>query len=178
MAGKDFEYSIVKAFNKYFEEEGVKAMAYRNKQFKFIDQNWDIYLDSRSLEFYAAIECKSVYAQTTRKIYWSSHFHGSGDSCQISRCSSILGLSGRFGWLAVEARRGKGRVSSCWFVPWFVVEHSFNTGETGLWPEQITYSIELKRSGGVYVVDDETVKQMVKYMSGPIVKRTIPKPRK
>jgi hypothetical protein len=160
-----FEASLVKAFNAYFEESGTKAYAFRNKQFRFCDQIFDIFVDSRDPALYLAIECKSVDAETTRKLYWKKHFAWADGVCQVERESKHLSLTGRYGLLAVEARRGKGQKSGCWLVPWETVSHSFRCGESGLWPEQITYSVSLTKTKGKYHIDNEIVDKIGQYLN-------------
>ena len=160
MTGQDFERSLVNCFNSYFVATGTRALAYRNKQHRYTEQVFDIFIDSKDPLWYMAIECKSIDARSTHKLYYSTHFHNTAKFPQIQREIEHLRLTGRLGLLAVEARRGPGKKTACWLVPWPVLEHSYKVGEPGLIPEQITYSVCLTKLNKAYQLDDVKVKDL------------------
>jgi len=170
---QEFEKQIALAFNEYFTNTGTKALAYRNKQWKYSKQTFDVFVDSRRPEHYLAIECKSVDATVTRKLYWKKHFHNKDGISQIDEESAHLKLTGRNGLLAVEARKGVGKPRSCWLVPWRTVFHAFYSGEPGLWIDQITCYPCLIRDKLGYHFTPEIMESLIKEMDG--VKKYTPK---
>jgi len=68
----DFEWALVSALNSFFEKDGIAAIAYRLKQSRFSGQFMDILVDSKTPEYYLAIECKSLDARKTKSLYFKS----------------------------------------------------------------------------------------------------------
>lgn len=166
MTGQDFERCLVNGFNSYFEVTGIRAYAYRNKQFRYVDQIFDIFVDSRRAEMYLAFECKSVDSRRTPKLYWSQHFHGNGDTSQIARETNHLIMTGRNGFLAVEGRKGPGKVTCCWLIPWKVIHYKFSNGETGIWSDEIIQGVCIQKKKGVYEVTQRVIDEMIERMDG------------
>lgn len=160
MPGQDFERSLVQCFNSYFETNKTRALAYRNKQYRYTSQVFDIFVDSLDPIFYLAIECKSIDARTTKRLYYSQYFHNNAKFPQIQRETEHLTKTGRLGLLAVEVRRGPGKKVHCFLVPWHVLNHSYLCGESGLWPEQITYSVHMDRVKNEYALTDELIEEL------------------
>lgn len=167
----EFEWELVRAFNTFFEEERIEAIAYRLRQARFSAQHMDVLVDSRYPEYYLAIECKSL--ATEGPIYFKQHF--SPD--QIERESRFIELSGRTGVLAVEfrGRRGgsrsfrnfdnperqrtnsaagrtvSGRVSRrAHLIPWSVLKEIRDSGASCLSIETVESYPEIPRSRGCY----------------------------
>lgn len=139
----DFEWAIVRAFNTFFEEEKIEAIAYRLRQARFSAQHMDVLVDSRYPEYYLAIECKSL---VKAPLYFKQHF--SPD--QIDRESRFIELSGRTGMLAIEFRGGRGRSKSAHLVPWSVLKEIHDSGASSLSIETIESYPAIPRSRGCY----------------------------
>lgn len=156
----DFEHALVNAFNRFFEAEGIDAVAYRLKQSRFTPQVMDILVDSKYPEFYMAIECKSIDALRTHAIYFRQHFSLAGGEHQLDREDEFIRRSGRTGLLAVEMRRGAGRPRQAHLLPWHAVIETFRAGEAGISTERIASYQQIPRSGGGYAISHETVKRI------------------
>jgi Holliday junction resolvase len=140
----DFEWAIVRAFNTFFEEEKIEAIAYRLRQARFSAQHMDVLVDSRYPEYYLAIECKSLSMEGP--LYFKQHF--SPD--QIDRESRFIELSGRTGVLAIEFRGGRGRSKSARLIPWSVLKEIRDSGASCLSIETLESYPEIPRSRGCY----------------------------
>lgn len=166
MTGQDFERSLVHAFNNYFADTGIRALAYRNKQYKYEEQVFDVLVDSRRNELYLAIECKSVQASSTPKLYWKKFFHVCKGISQIQVESERLVQTGRNGFLAIETRFGPGKASKCYFVPWRVVEHAFKSGLSGLTIAEVIQCVSLKKTKQGYTFDDNFMNELYSKLDG------------
>ncbi len=51
----DFERALVQAFNRHFEDNNIRSIAYRRKQHRFSSQVCDIMVDSKHPEYYLAM---------------------------------------------------------------------------------------------------------------------------
>lgn len=147
----EFERTLVKSFNEYFEEAGIRGVAYRRKQHRFSSQVVDVLVDSLNPDFYLAIENKSIStAKGASALYFSQHFTES----QVPRLSEFLEKSGRRGFLAVELKRGTGRKREAHAVPWSDVLERWQSGVSGFEVEELKEYPGLGRSGERYEVDD------------------------
>ena len=148
----DFEWALTAALNSFFEKEGVAAIAYRLKQSRFAAQLVDILVDSRTPEYYLAIECKSLDARKTGSLYFKQHFSNAAGAHQLTRETDFITRSGRQGILAVELRQGAGKARMAHLVPWGQVYQSFEAGRTGLTLAEIESNPPLERKGGAYQI--------------------------
>lgn len=147
----EFERDLVKSFNAFFDEESVKAVAYRRKQHRFSSQVVDILVDSLNPNFYLAVENKSIStAKGANSLYFSQHFGND----QVTRLNEFLKQSGRTGFLAVELRRGTGRKRKAFIVPWVDVVERWRSEKPGFKVEELEGYSELKRGDGLYEVND------------------------
>lgn len=162
MPAQSFERDIVNALNRYFSLSLLNAIAYRRPQFRFHSQEFDIYVDSGIKGLYMAIECKSIDPNSTESLYWTQHFGGLHQGCQLYRETDLLALTGRSGWLVVEARRGKGSRNSCYWIPWPVVHYSYMSGFPGLKGSEIVTYPSLDRQGGKYIIDDSFIEMLIR----------------
>ncbi len=149
----EFERELVKAFNRFFEEEGERGIAYRRKQHRFSSQFVDILVDSIRPEFYLAIENKSISTKATNKLYFSQHFSESDDGHQVDRITDFLRRSGRNGYLAVEVKRGRGRQRRAFLVPWKHLRERYENGEKGVHIDELDDFVELERESDYYNVE-------------------------
>ncbi len=146
----DFEWALTAALNSFFDKERIHAIAYRLKQSRFSSQLVDILVDSRTPEYYLAIECKSLDARKTKSLYFKQHFSLAAGNHQLARETEFIIRSGRQGILAVELRRGIGKSRTAHLVPWGQVYQSFHAGKVGLTLEEIENNPPLERKGGAY----------------------------
>lgn len=146
----DFEWALTNALNAFFEKDGISAIAYRLKQSRFSTQFMDILVDSKTPEYYLAIECKSLDARKTRSLYFKQHFSLAAGGHQMARETEFITRSGRQGILAVELRHGAGKARTAHLVPWGQIYQSFAEGKTGLSLRDIEVNPPLEREGGAY----------------------------
>ncbi len=158
----DFEWALTRAFNQFFEEEGIEALAYRLKQSRFAPQLIDILVDSRHSKYYLAVECKSLDARKNSSLYFKSHFSATGGGHQLERETKFLELSGRTGVLAVELRRGAGRPRSAYLLPWGLARERFDEGFAGLRLEKMESYPALERKGGNYHISQLDLAQITR----------------
>jgi Holliday junction resolvase len=119
-----FETQLVHAFQSYFDENGIKAVAYRYRQLMWCGQFTDIAIDSPIPQYYLGIECKSIQ---TKKLYFSAHFQ----TDQIHNMNRFLYKSGRKGYLALEFRH-RGTKSEAYLIPWEHVNKKIDNCEPGI----------------------------------------------
>ena len=148
----DFEWALTHALNAFFEKDGVAAIAYRLKQSPFSAQFMDILVDSKTPEYYLAIECKSLDARKTKSLYVGRYFSRAAGAHQLSRETEFITRSGRQGILAVELRRGAGKPRTAHLVPWGQIYQSFSEGKSGLSLRDIEINPPLERERGVYKI--------------------------
>ena len=148
----DFEWALTHALNAFFEKDGVAAIAYRLKQSPFSAQFMDILVDSKTPEYYLAIECKSLDARKTKSLYFGRYFSRAAGAHQLSRETEFITRSGRQGILAVELRRGAGKARTAHLVPWGQIYQSFSEGKSGLSLRDIEINPPLERERGVYKI--------------------------
>jgi len=154
MTGSDFERMLTQSLNRYFDSEGIKGIAVRQKQIKYSEQGFDILVDSRDPLYYLAIECKSVDGRKTKALYFSQHFNHCGGVCQVERETEYLNRSGRFGLLAVEVRKGPGKARRAYLVPWSHVSAQFVYCRKGILGDVITSYPEVPYHQGKYWFSD------------------------
>ncbi len=140
------------ALNKFFEKEGVQAIAYRLKQSRFASQLVDILVDSKIPEYYLAIECKSLDARKAKALYFKQHFSSAAGAHQLERETEFITRSGRQGILAVELRHGVGNPRTAHLVPWGQVFQSYGAGKAGITLREIEINPPLERKGGAYEI--------------------------
>lgn len=148
----DFERALVNAFNRHFDDTGIKGIAYRRKQHRFSSQFVDVLVDSMQPQFYLAIENKSIKTESSNKLYFSQHFSESQDGHQVDRISEFLNLSGRNGYLAVELRNGRGTPREAYLLPWHAIRQPYEDGEPGVPLEAIRDHPTITRDGEQYDV--------------------------
>jgi len=148
----DFEWALTHALNAFFEKDGIAAIAYRLKQSPFAAQFMDILVDSKTPEYYLAIECKSLDARKTKSLYFRRYFSQAAGDHQLSRETEFITRSGRQGILAVELRRGAGKPRTAHLVPWGQIYQSFSEGKSGLSLRDIEINPPLERERGVYMI--------------------------
>ena len=148
----DFEWALVNALNSFFERENIAAIAYRLKQSRFAAQWIDILVDSRTPEYYLAIECKSLDARKTKALYFRQHFSLAAGAHQIERETDFITRSGRQGILAVELRQGPGKPKATYLVPWGQVFQSYEAGKAGITLREIVANPPLERKAGAYEI--------------------------
>ncbi|MCL7413945.1 MAG: hypothetical protein M8353_10090 [ANME-2 cluster archaeon] len=153
----EFERHLVKSFNIYFEENGIKGIAFRLKQHRFTHQFLDVIVDSLHPDYYLGIECKSIATDKGAKtLYFTQHFTTDKEGAhQVDRMSDYLRLSGRKGFLAVELRQGAGTGRAAFAIPWKVVTDRFESGEPGLKVDEIREFPEIQRSRGLYRIETQ-----------------------
>lgn len=148
----EFERELVKAFNRFFEENGVNGIAYRRKQHRFSSQFVDVLVDSADPAYYLAIENKSVKTSSSNKLYFSQHFSESDDGHQVDRISDFVERSGRRGYLAVEMKRGRGKPRRAFLVPWRALKRRYDAGEVGIPLDDLERFYEIDRSSADYSI--------------------------
>ncbi len=147
-----FEWALTAALNKFFEKEGVQAIAYRLRQSRFASQLVDILVDSKTPEYYLAIECKSLDARKAKALYFKQHFSSAAGAHQFARETEFITRSGRQGILAVELRHGPGQPKTAHLVPWGQVFQSYDAGKAGITLREIDINPPLERKGGAYEI--------------------------
>ncbi|NMC34960.1 MAG: hypothetical protein GYA36_21270 [Veillonellaceae bacterium] len=178
MPSQSFERQIVAALNDCFRRQGLRAVAYRNYQMKYTDQLFDAFVDSRGNELYMAIECKSVDTSTTNVLYWKRYFSWAEGVCQFQRETAWLDLSGRNGWLVVEARRGKGSRNSAFWVPWRIPYANWQSNLPGITSDQIISCPSIERQDGKYRIDDDFLERLISFQDSYPKDKSIVKRRK
>lgn len=154
MTSQAFERDIVNAFNRYFSTSCIDALAYRRIQTRYQPQQFDVLVDSYDRTYYLAIECKSIDVHSTGSLYFSQHFHNSAKGHQVELENRWLNNTGRLGFLVVEARRGSGHRTSCYFIPWRFVYRQFAAGKPGINSSDIVSYPCLYKSDGIYLIDN------------------------
>ena len=151
----EFERLLVNSFNVYIEENGIKAISYRFKQYRFTPQFLDVLVDSLNPDLYLGIECKSISVDKgASALYFSQHFTvDKRGTHQIERISDYLSKSGRRGFLAVELRMGAGHSKEAYMVPWEKLEKKYLAQNLKLTLEEIRSFPEIKRDGKDYKID-------------------------
>jgi len=151
----EFERELVKSFNIFFSENGIKGIAFRLKQHRFTHQYLDIVVDSLHPDYYLGIECKSISTDKGAKaLYFTQHFTtDKNGSHQVERMSDYLRLSGRKGFLAVELRQGVGRGRNAYAIPWNIITQRFEEGGKGFKVEEIMEFPGIERTGGLYRIE-------------------------
>lgn len=170
--GDNDENGLVSALNRYYDENGLKGLAYRRKQHRFTSQFIDIMMDSAEEDIPdAAIEHKSFKTKSSNKLYFSQHFSsGTEDDFlksthQVDRVEEFRHKTGYDVYLGVEVRRGPGKAIQLYMVPWRVVVERYNTwkdtgdcaGFTPEWLESSDKVIQVEREGGEWQIPDELV---------------------
>lgn len=151
----EFERELVKSFNTYFEESGIKGIAFRLKQHRFTHQYLDVIVDSLHPDYYLGIECKSISTDKgVKALYFTQHFTTDKQGLhQVERMSDYLRLSGRKGFLAVELRQGIGKARIAFAIPWKMVTDRFEAGESGFKVDEILEFPKIKRAGILYIIE-------------------------
>ncbi|MDF1557289.1 MAG: hypothetical protein P1P80_03800 [ANME-2 cluster archaeon] len=151
----EFERQLVKSFNIFFHENGIKGIAFRLKQHRFTHQYLDIVVDSLHPDYYLGIECKSISTDKGAKaLYFTQHFTIDKQGAhQVDRMSDYLRLSGRKGFLAVELRQGVGKGRVAFAIPWKVVAERFEADEKGFRVDEIREFPEIERVDRLYRIE-------------------------
>lgn len=152
--GQNFERAVVKAFNDYFIESGIKGYAYRMHQTKFLPQDIDILVDSPNRNYYLAIECKSrTISPATPGMYFDPHMRK-----QITNQTLFLEKTGRKGYMAIEFRpkvpqRKAPRIA--FMVPHEAVYKMLLTEKFGVVPEDLIGYPRLQYLHESYIIPEE-----------------------
>jgi len=155
--GKSFERDMVRAFNVYFLENGIDALAYRRWAPERSHQEFDLVCDSADIGFYLAIECKSVSEQSTKALYFKSHFSAPNGNHQLDRERDWLRRTGRIGLLAVEIRAGKGKQREAYMIPFMEVMDVYRAGATGLPLANVRHYIPVPRINKQYEITESVI---------------------
>lgn len=166
----DFEWALTHALNAFFEKDSVAAIAYRLKQSPFSAQFMDILVDSKTPEYYLAIECKSLDARKTKSLYFGRYFSRAAGAHQLSRETEFITRSGRQGILAVELRRGAGKPRTAHLVPWGQIYQSFSEGKSGLSLRDIEINPPLERERGIYIISRLDIVRITGYFDMATIK--------
>lgn len=146
----EFERELVKAFNRFFEDNGVDGIAYRRKQHRFSSQFCDILVDSEDPAYYLAIENKSIKTSASNKLYFSQHFSESDKGHQVDRITDFVERSGRRGYLAVELKRGRGRQRRAFMIPWRALRRRYEEDAVGIPIDDLERFHEIDRQSADY----------------------------
>ncbi|MDD3043365.1 MAG: hypothetical protein PHV51_02105 [Methanosarcinaceae archaeon] len=151
----EFERMLVRSFNKYIEENEIKAISYRLKQHRFTPQFLDVLVDSLNPDFYMGIECKSISVEKgANALYFTQHFTvDKNGTHQIERISDYLKKSGRKGFLAVELRMGMGHGREAYIIPWKELEKRYRNEALKYTVREIREFPEIKRQGKAYLIE-------------------------
>ncbi len=148
----EFERELVKAFNRFFDENGVNGIAYRRKQHRFSSQFCDVLVDSEHPQYYLAIENKSIKTAAANKLYFSQHFSESDNGHQVDRISDFVKRSGRRGYLAVELKRGRGKPRKAYMIPWDALQRRYESNAVGIPITDLDRFYEIDRSSADYSI--------------------------
>ena len=152
----EFERVMVQSFNRYFNQNSIKAIAYRLKQHRFTPQFLDVLVDSLNPDYYIGIECKSISVDKgANALYFTQHFTVDKRGVhQIDRISDFLKNSGRNGFLAVELRMGIGRARKAHIIPWEEIKSRFHDKDSVKYTvAEIQSFPEIERKGEHYIID-------------------------
>ncbi len=151
----EFERVLVRSFNNFIEENGIRAISYRLKQHRFTPQFLDVLVDSLNPDFYLGIECKSISVDKgANALYFSQHFTVDKKGVhQIERISDYLNKSGRRGYLAVELRFGTGKGREAYMIPWEDLKRRYLSEELKFTVREIQEFPEIKRQGKNYRIE-------------------------
>lgn len=163
--GGDFERNVVKAFNAYFEEHGIRAFAYRNVQLRYRPQGWDIYVDSRDLTYYLAIECKSIVPRGDRPFNFKEHFRYGPKGDQIMMESDLLRSTGRTGVLALEVRNPELRRAVMYMVDWRLIRYNYVKHVPSLPGTVLTQYPSIVRRKGRYEITTKFMTELSTWLS-------------
>lgn len=157
----ELENKIVRAWNSFFERNGIDAVAYRVKQHKYTSQIVDILVDSRLRKYYLAIEAKSIsVARGQKSIYFTQHFSVDRDGRhQIERISEFLSRSGRRGFLAVELRMGRGKHNELFIIKWRDIQKRYEEGK-GFRVDEIMRYPKFGKVSGEYEISDDVIRAL------------------
>jgi hypothetical protein len=149
----DFESTLVKSFNVFFEKNDIRGVCHRLKQSRFATQIVDLLVDSLNPDYYLAIECKSIDATKVNALYFTQHFTIDRKGVhQVVRISDFLERSGRTGFLVVELRCGSGRRKNAYAIPWKSVVGRFGGG-VGFTVDEIREFSLISRRAGSYEIN-------------------------
>ncbi|MCL7414589.1 MAG: hypothetical protein M8349_00800 [ANME-2 cluster archaeon] len=151
----EFERQLVRSFNIFFQENGIKGISFRLKQHRFTHQFLDVIVDSLHPDYYLGIECKSISTDKgTKALYFTQHFTTDKQGAhQVDRMSDFLRLSGRKGFLAVELRQGVGKGRVAFAIPWNVVAERFEADGKGFRVDEIREFPKIERVDGLYRIE-------------------------
>lgn len=148
----NFENVLVKSFNAYFEQNGLRGMALRLKMARYTPQYTDLLVLSE--RYNLAVECKSVEFDT-KTLYFSQHFTTDKNGVhQLDRLADFSHMACLSPILALEHRRGYKNRNIVYLIPVGEVLGLKIGGLPGLDLAQapaLSHMI-LKKKGGVYVI--------------------------
>jgi hypothetical protein len=157
-----FEQAIVSAFNTFFLENKINALAYRRWAPPQVRLEFDVLVDSFNEAYYMAVECKSISASATKALYFGQHFSAPKGDHQLDREAAWLTKTGRIGFLAVETRYGKGNARKAYLVPFKRVLERFRSDYTGLPLKWLETQPQLTREGVKYLIDGRILSELVR----------------
>jgi len=160
--GLQFEQAIASAFNVFFLENKINALAYRRWAPAKVRLEFDVLVDSFKMPYYMAVECKSISTSATKSLYFKQHFSSPKGEHQLEREAAWLVKTGRVGILAVETRAGKGNARKAYLVPFKRVLARFRGDYTGLPVKWLETQPQLAREGVRYLVDGRILVELTK----------------
>jgi hypothetical protein len=158
--GKSFEYELTLALNRCFKEKEIAAIAYRKFNFRFVKQGFDILVDCRGIEYYLAIECKSLTLPGKEGVYFSCCSKDTKGKNQIETEDEFLQLSGRAGILAVELKRTESKAKEVHLIAWPQVWHDYADGEACICLDTILEAPLVEWEHGGYKIKSETIEKV------------------
>jgi len=150
------ENEIVKAFNLFYRDNGIKALAHRLYQSEYSRGQWcDFLSDSLESKYYFACECKSIDYTKYKSLNFKSRFSEADGVHQLERENFFIEQTGRNGYLAVECRQGAGKSKDCYWIPMEYVYNKFKEGEKSLKIKEIMSFPKMERKKSKYLVSEE-----------------------
>ena len=150
MTKTTFELQLLKALTNRIAADGVEAVALRWPLTKWAHQPIDIIVDSEDIDYYLAIECKSIKRSNKNGLYFSGQFTQKAFSDQFIEEADYITRSGRRGFCAVEIWGSAG--NTCHVIPWGDLWAIYAGGFPGLTPSQIAeYPGPERKNGGYFI---------------------------
>jgi hypothetical protein len=146
--GKQFESELCTTINQIFLEADVRAVAYRHFEYKMNEQLFDIFVDTRGIEYYLAIECKSMDYSKNKSINFRHAFHTVDEDGQIPREDHFLWLSGRAGIIALELRNYNANKKIMVLLGWPAIYKPWKEGAKSIDLKDLSKYHTVQRRGG------------------------------
>jgi hypothetical protein len=146
--GKQFESELCTKINQVFLESDIRAVAYRHFEYKMNEQLFDIFVDTRGVEFYLAIECKSMDYSKNKSINFRHAFHTIDEDGQIPREDHFLWQSGRAGIIALELRNYNANKKIMVLLGWPAIYKPWKEGKKSIDLKDLSSYHTVIRRGG------------------------------